>query len=154
MVPPEPPILPDEPPGQEAAHWSFGTTADVGIAARAGDAARLLAELAEALVEVITDRERIRPRESRRFRVAGPTDEGLVVAFLGEILYWQDRSGWLPHHLEVHLGATGTSTAWGTAFGEALDTSRHPVKVGVKAVTLHDLVFDRTALRASVILDI
>ena len=154
MAPPEPPVLPDEPPGQEPAHWSFGTTADVGIAARAGDGARLLAELAEALVEVITDRERILPRESRPFRVEGQTDEGLVVAFLGEILYWQDGSGWLPHHLEVHLDAGGTPTAWGSAFGETLQPARHPVKVGVKAVTLHDLTFDRRAGRASVILDI
>ncbi len=154
MVPEEPPVLPDEPPGPGPAHWSFGTTADVGIAARAGDGSRLLSELAEALVEVITDRDRVRPRESRPFRVEGLTDEGLVVAFLGELLYWLDQSGWVPHHVEVHLDPEGTPVAWGRAFGEALDPARHPVKVGVKAVTLHGLVFDRASGRASVILDI
>jgi SHS2 domain-containing protein len=148
-------LLPtEEPAGHAPTHWSFGTTADVGIAARAADGAGLLSQLAEALVEVITDRDGIAPREHRPFRVEANTLEGLVVAFLGEILYWQDSAGWLPHHLEVRLGLGRTPVAWGTAFGEALDPARHPVKVGVKAITLHHLTFDHEAGRASVILDI
>ena len=144
----------EEPPGEGPAHWSFGTTADVGIAARAADLPGLLEELAQALVELITDRGTLEPVEPRSFSLTAENDEELVVAFLEEILYWQDAFGWLPRTVHVEPLPPGRREVRGTAQGEALDPRRHALRLGVKAATLHLLEVSPDRRRARVILDI
>ena len=144
----------EEPPGEGPAHWSFGTTADVGIAARAADLSGLLEELAQALVELITDRASLEPVGRHTFSLTAENDEELVVAFLEEVLYWQDAFGWLPRTVRVEPIPPGRREVRGEALGETLDPRRHPLRLGVKAATLHRLQVSPDRRRARVILDI
>lgn len=143
-----------EPPGTAAAHWTFGTTADVGVGARAPDAPGLFAELGRGLVDLMTDISTVRPTHKREIRAEARSLEGLVVAFLTEIIVAQDTGGWLFSRFEVELEGSPPVRLRSHAWGERFDPGRHPRRVGVKAVTLHRLEIDLARGRARVIVDI
>ena len=143
-----------EPPGTAPAHWSFGTTADVGIGARASTPAELFHELGLALFDLITDVTKVRAKEVRAFTVAAPTPEGLVVRYLTELLVAQDVDDWLFSRFDVEVEGLPPVGLKVRAHGERFDETRHPRKVAVKAATLHRLQIDLSPPRARVILDI
>lgn len=143
-----------EPPGDAPAHWSFGTTADVGIGARAKDPPGLFDHLGQGLTELMTDRALVRPTEAREIVAESRSVEGLVVAFLTEVIVAQDTDGWLFSRFDVELEGRPPNRLRAKAWGERYDPARHPERVQVKAVTLHRLAVDLERGRARVIVDI
>lgn len=135
-------------------YGSFGTTADVGIWARAPTAGGLLEGLGLALFAQMTDLRRVRPRETRRVTASAADPTSLVVAFLGELLLLEQEEGFIGR--TVHASPVGTppTSVLAEVHGELLDRARHPLRAEVKAVTLHRLEFDPARGRARVILDI
>jgi SHS2 domain-containing protein len=152
---PRPPSLEgEEPPGTGPAHWSFGTTADVGIGARGRSPAELFEELGRALFDVITDLEAVRPEVERSFTVEAATPEALVVRYLTELLVAQDVEGLLFSKFRVEPDGEPPRRLRVRAWGEPFEGGRHPGKVAVKAATLHRLEIGFSPPRARVILDI
>lgn len=144
----------EEPKGSGPAHWSFGTTADVGIGARAGTPEELFAQLGEGLTALITDLERVRPSARKEVQVAAKSPEGLVVAYLTELIGLFDEEGWLGRSFSIRLRGRPPLELTATLEGEAFDAARHPVHVQAKAIPLHQLELDLVRGRARVIVDI
>lgn len=143
-----------EPPGKGPAHWSFGTTADVGIGARAPSPGELFDQLGQGFTELVTDLSSVRPRTRREVRAEADTPEGLVVAFLGELIALFDEEGFLGRQFHAKLSGDPPRSVAATVDGEDYDPDRHPVHVQVKAATLHHLLVDLVRGRVEVIVDI
>lgn len=137
-----------------ARHWSFGTTADVGLGAAASSSEGLFEELGKGVFGLMTDLKGIRPSEHHDLTVEGASPESLLVAFLSELIYLHDTEGWVFRRFEVRLEGRPPRRAVARAWGEHWDDGRHSRKVAVKAVTLHRLELDLVKGRARVILDI
>lgn len=114
-------------------------TADVGVEITAASLDALFAEAAAALAEVVTDRATVRPSLKRRFELAAPDLETLLVDWLGELVYVfeVDRQLFRDAEVTVHEGEGNGPRLEAVARGEPYDPERHPVKVLVKAVTHH-----------------
>lgn len=135
-------------------YGSFGTTADVGIWARAPTAAGLLEGLGLALFAQMTDLRRVRPTETRRVAASAPDPTSLVVAFLSELVLLEGEEGFVGRAIRATALGNPPTSVLAEVRGEPLDRSRHPRRAEVKAVTLHRLEFDPARGRARVILDI
>lgn len=144
----------EEPPGSGPAHWKFGTTADVGLGARGKDPEELFAQLGQGLTELITDLKLVRAREERSWTVRSSTVEGLVVAYLTELVVAFDEEGFLGASFDVSLDGRPPTALTVKVQGETYDVLRHPIHVLVKAVTLHRLQVDLARGRARVVVDI
>jgi SHS2 domain-containing protein len=104
------------------------------------------------LFSLMTDLRRVRPRQERAVSAAGDDGPSLVVAYLTELLQVHATDGFLVREIEVRpLGHPPTALV-ASLRGEPFDPDRHAVRTEVKAITLHQLVFD--AGRARVIVDI
>ncbi len=137
-----------------AHHWQFGTTADVGIGAEAPDLDSLFAEMARALFSVMTDLGTVRSLEERVVEVGAADPQGLLVAFLSELIYLRDSADLVLGEFEVHVSLEPTAHLRARVRGETWEHDRHRRRIEVKAVTLHQLKLDLAANRAQVILDI
>ncbi|MDE1821674.1 MAG: archease [Euryarchaeota archaeon] len=144
----------EEPPGRGPAHWKFGTTADVGIGARASTPQELFAQLGLGFTDLVSDRSKVSPVETREVVAHAKTLEGLVVDFLTDLIELFDEEGFLCSRIEIALEGSPPETLRGRLQGELYDPKRHPIHVQVKAVTLHRLQIDLSKGRARVIVDI
>lgn len=137
-------------------------TADVGIEAEADSEAAALEDAAQALVAIITGQDelhRARPDEEVRFRIEAPDKPALLVAFLSEILWILESKGilWIGGGVEVGVQDDGEHYAEGRGNGVRFDPAKHGHGVEVKAVTYHQLRFERDGqglVRVRVLLDI
>lgn len=129
-------------------------TADVAYRLRGESLAEIYVNAAQALIATITDRRRLRARETKDISVEAPDREALLVAWLNHLLYLYDVDGFLGRDFEIlelqdeHLKAR--------ARGEVYDPERHVGKNAVKAATYHHLEITRWdhGWQATVILDL
>ena len=70
-------------------------TADVAYRIQGTSLAEIYINAAEALVATLTDRRRLRPKETRRIEVEAPDREALLVGWLNYLLYLYDVNGFL-----------------------------------------------------------
>ena len=117
--------------------------ADIGFRARGTTLEELFANSAHALLSIILDPSDIRPIQSISITGAGADHESLLVNWLNEVLYYVDGR-------RMALGTFDVARVDETrvecvARGEARDRDRHPSRLGVKAVTYHQLKVARTA---------
>jgi SHS2 domain-containing protein len=122
----------DQPPFE-----TFDHTADVGIVARGGSLAEAFANAARAMFSLMVDLDRVEPREQRRIEVEADDREGLLVAWLAELLYLSEVDNLVFNRFEVDEISDTRIIA--RAFGEALDLERHNPQLMIKAVTRHML---------------
>ena len=126
----------------------------MGIWATGPAAGPLFEALGLGLFALMTDLRRVRPREERSVSASGRDPVELVVAYLSELLLLQATDGFLGRTIRVlPLGDPPTSLVASLA-GEPFDPDRHTARIEVKAITLHDLLFDAKRGRARVIVDI
>ncbi len=135
-------------------HWTFGTTADMGIGAEAPTVDDLYAEMGRALFSVMTDLSTIRPRVERSFDVEAPDPAGLLVAFLSELLFLRDSEDVVLGEFSTHVTGEHPFRLHAAVRGEPWDLAQHPRHIEVKAITLHQVEVDLRTPRARVILDI
>lgn len=122
-------------------------TADVGFEAFGRTREEAFANAARALEDLIVPLESVRPREEAAISAEGPDDASLLVNWLNELLYRFDVEGRLFSEFEVRLAensAAGRLALTARARGEVFDPSRHEVKVQVKAITYHQILFEET----------
>lgn len=126
-------------------------TADVGIRAYGKDAGELFESAAAGMFSLITNLAKVRPVGEVEVRVRGTDLPQLLVNWLQELLFLHETQRLLLR--EFHVRIDGMSLQ-GQARGEAIDKTRHELKLNIKAVTYHKLVIDPKAGMAQVIFDI
>jgi tRNA nucleotidyltransferase (CCA-adding enzyme) len=93
-------------------------------------------------------------REQRAIQCEARDREGMLVAWLSELLYYVDAEELLFSRFTVQ--SLSSTRIEAVAFGEPIDRSRHDLHFGVKAVTRHMLRLAETAdgYEASILFDI
>ncbi len=96
----------------------------------------------------------VRDSLRREVTVEARDVEGLLVAWLAELLFYVDAEELLFGRFDVH--AIDDQHIAATVFGEPIDRARHELRLGVKAVTRHMLDVSREpdGYRATVLFDI
>ena len=128
-------------------------TADVGIIAYGVDMKQAFANAAKALFSLITELDDVAEVVHRDIEVTAPDQESLLVEWLNELIYLFDTKQILFKKFDIdqfeptHLKAR--------SYGEKVDTSKHKLKVGVKAATYHMLKIDgKNGSQVQVLFDI
>jgi len=129
-------------------------TADVGFEAFGSTRAEAFANAGRALFHLVVDLDSIDPSEELLLRVEGPDLRNLLVNWLSELIYLHDAEGWLLRDFDILDLQDDSMSA--VARGEKFERSRHQAKLRVKAITYHQLAFEKTAegWRAQVYVDI
>jgi SHS2 domain-containing protein len=129
-------------------------TADIGFEAYGANLAQTFSNAARALVSLTLDLDSIRPAQTMSIRARGNGLNDLLVNWLSEVLYLEDAEKWFFSDFEMTEFTETALTA--QARGEKYSSSRHSLKLLVKAVTYHQLALERTSRgwRAQVYVDI
>lgn len=129
-------------------------TADVAYRIRGDSLAEIYINAAKALMATITDRRRLRRRETRDIGVEAPDREALLVTWLNHLLYLYDVDGFLGRDFDILELKDESLTA--RTRGETFDPERHVGKNAVKAATYHHLEITprNHGWQATVILDL
>jgi len=116
-------------------------TADVGITGYGRTLEELFLHMALGMFGLIADVTSIQPMASVPILVQADDLEGLLVAWLKELLYAAERDHLFFMNCRVHqlIPDKPNLCMSGEATGEAIDHDRHQVFREVKAVTYHEL---------------
>lgn len=120
-------------------------TADAGVRGIGATLEEAFAEAARGTFALMADLDSVRPETEVAVEAAGDTPEGLLVAWLGELLRERDVRGMLFSRFEARIGER--DGAWrlsGRAWGERIDPRRHKLGVEVKAATYSGVRVERT----------
>jgi SHS2 domain-containing protein len=111
------------------------TTADVGVVAHGATCEEAFVHAAEGMFSLITDLETIKPLQSHTVLAEGVSLEGLLVAWLNELIYLHDANETLFRRFDITAfdGRRLEAKAW----GEPVDLDRHSLGTEVKAATYH-----------------
>jgi SHS2 domain-containing protein len=127
-------------------------TADVGIIAYGSDMKGAFANAAKGMFSLITELDDVEESQKRDIEMNAPTQEDLLVAWLNELIYLFDVENMLFKRFEIsQLNETSLKAR---GYGEKVNSSKHKIKMGVKATTYHMLKIDKDNGRVQVIFDI
>jgi len=112
-------------------------TADVGIDVRAATLADLFETAAEAMFAFLIDPTQVETRAWRERRVEADDLEGLLVAWLNDLLVLLAAEEFVPKVFVIDEISDQRLRA--TVHGEPVDRSRHRFRLDVKAATYHQL---------------
>jgi len=133
-------------------------TADVYIAAHGTIMEEAFGNAALAMFEVMTDTQKINPGHREAVEVEAEDEYALLYSWLEALLVKFEVKGMVYSKFEVHhIKETKTGFKLNaTVYGEKYDPQKHPQKVGVKAVTYHQMEFikEREKVTLMFILDI
>ena len=133
-------------------------TADIAFSAWGKDLEETFVAAADATMNVmVEDLGAIQLLEKREFRLRNDALDMLLFDLLQELIYLKDSEKLLLRIDQIEIRQeNGQYALEAAARGEKIDPGRHPLRVDVKAVTLHQFRLERTAegWRTSVILDI
>lgn len=128
-------------------------TADVGIIAYGRTLEELFANAAAGMLRFLIDPAEVRRLQHRSVRVDADDREGLLVAWLNELLVVLNADGFIPAAFDVHEMSERHLVA--DVAGEPVDAARHRFRLDVKAATYHQLQIARNDVwRARVIFDV
>lgn len=125
--------------------------ADVGFEIYGKTLEDLYKNAVEALFSLIIEPGERRPEKGKRFDLTD--DQGLLIAFLNELLYLWDMEGFIPKDLSLKIESKKLT---GTVIGGIYNPSRDKIKREVKAVTYHKFSIEETndMLKATIIVDV
>jgi len=129
-------------------------TADVGLEAEGATLAEAFANAATGMYSIMVHLDRVSERVQRPVQVKAKDAEGLLTAWLLELLFITEVEGLVFRRFDVQEASPRHLAA--VAHGEPLDPQRHPKGAVVKAVTRHALEVGPIdgGYRVRVILDI
>ena len=122
-----------------ACWWHFEHSADVGVAAAAPTLAGVFEQIALAMTAVVTTAP-VAACTPVEVCCDGADAELLLVDWLNALIFEMATRGLVFGRFDVAIGPHGLSA---TAFGEALDRSRHQPAVELKGATYTALSVDR-----------
>ncbi len=133
-------------------------TADVYIAAHGATMGEAFENAALAMFEVMTDTSKVSPLEERSFEVEAEDEYALLYSWLEALLVKFEVEGMLFSKFNIskiedsNEGFKLKASAW----GEKFSPEKHPQKVGVKAVTYHqmEMIKESEKFTAVFVLDI
>jgi SHS2 domain-containing protein len=128
-------------------------TADVGIIAYGADLRQAFANAAKGLFSLITELDDVEEVTHRDVGLTASDEESLLVEWLNELVYQFDTEGILFKRFDIiQLNSTHLKAR---SYGEKIDSSRHKLKIGVKAATYHMLKVEKNnGCRVQVLFDI
>ncbi len=129
-------------------------TADIGITCYGSDIKQLFANAALGLFSLITELADIRENIQREVILSSRDREGLLVAWLNELLYIFDMEHVVFTRFEFDLLEENRLQA--RCLGNKINLEKQPMKREVKAATYHMLSIDETnnGYKAQIIFDI
>lgn len=128
-------------------------TADVGIIAYGRSLEELFANAARGMMSFLIDFSSVRLIEQRTVSADADDREGLLIAWLNELLVLLNADGFVPGRFTVR-DLTPTRLRADVA-GEPVDPARHRFHLDVKAATYHNLEIKQDGLwQARVIFDV
>lgn len=129
-------------------------TADVGLEAEGATLAEAFANVATGMYSIMVRLDRVSERVQRPLEVEAEDAEGLLTAWLLELLFITEVEGLVFRRFDIQEASPRRLVA--VAHGEPLDTERHPKGTVVKAVTRHNLEVGpvKGGYRVRVLLDI
>ena len=117
-------------------------TADVGIIAYGAGMNETFANAARALFSLITELEDVEEAVYRDIGLTAPDQESLLVAWLNELIYLFDAENIIFKRFDItQLSQTHLKAR---SYGCKVDSSKHKLKMGVKAATYHMLKIDKS----------
>jgi SHS2 domain-containing protein len=123
------------------AYWElYSHPSDIGIRGMGPTREAAFAQAAMALTAVITDLQKVQPREAVDLVCQEQDDELLFINWLSALLYEMDTRRMLFSRFEIEPVAGGIRAK---AWGEPVDVARHEPAVEVKAATYADLKVER-----------
>jgi len=124
-------------------HWEhFPHEADMGVRGVGRTREQAFEQAALALMSVITDVQKIMPRDPVIIRCEAPDDELLLVDWLNALVYEMATRNMLFSRFEVRIDASQLTAR---AYGEPVDVARHQPAVEVKGATYTGLRVARVA---------
>jgi len=116
-------------------------TADIGIRAYGANMNQAFANAARALFSLITELDDVDEVLHRDTKITAPDEESLLVEWLNELIYLFDVENILFKRFDItQLNNTQLKAR---SYGEKVDSSKHKLKIGVKAATYHMLKVDK-----------
>ena len=112
-------------------------TADVSIRAYGASMNQAFANAARALFSLITELDDIEEVIYRDIELTAADQESLLVEWLNELIYLFDTENILFKRFDI-TDLTDTRLK-ARSYGEKVDSSKHKLKIGVKAATYHML---------------
>jgi len=128
-------------------------TADVGIIAYGADMNGAFANAAKALFSLITELDDVEEVVHRDIELTAPDQESLLVEWLNELIYLFDAENMLFKRFDItQLSQTHLKAR---SYGHEVDSSKHKLKMGVKAATYHMLKIEKSnGCKVQVLFDI
>lgn len=125
-------------------------TADVGIRAYGQDVRELFINAAYGMFSLTSDMDGLVATTQHRVEVGAPDQESLLVAWLDELLYLHDTTHEVMLCFEIEEMTDTQLKGW------VQGTRLAAIKIGLKAVTYHDLKIEQTdrGYTATVVFDI
>ncbi len=128
-------------------------TADVGIIAHGSNLNEAFANAAKGMFSLITELDDVEESEYRDTELTAPDQESLLVEWLNELIYLFDVENMLFKRFDItQLSNTHLKAR---SYGHKVDSSKHKLKMGIKAVTYHMLKIEKSdGCRVQVLFDI
>jgi SHS2 domain-containing protein len=141
-------------PRRRAPYRILDHTADVGLEAEGATLAEAFANAAAGMYSIMVHLDRVSEKVQRPVKVEAEDVEGLLTAWLLELLFITEVEGLVFRRFDVQEASPARLVA--VAHGEPLNPQRHPKGAVVKAVTRHGLEVKPVegGYRVRVILDI
>ena len=118
-------------------YWEhFPHQADIGIRGLGSTKKQAFEQAALALTAVITNIDKVEPKQKVKITCQAPDDELLLLDWLNGLLYEMDIYKMLFSRFDIHIDQNRLSA---TAWGQKMDISRHHPAVEVKAATYSGL---------------
>jgi len=113
-------------------------TADVAFIAYGKDLNEAFENAAKAMFNVMTDISKVDKKEGREITVEDTDLKGLLMKWLGELIYIFDAEGLVFSEFEVKIEKQGEKYILrARAFGEPFNPEKHPSGLEVKAISYH-----------------
>ena len=110
---------------------------DIGLRAYGTTVSEAYANAGIGMYSLITDISGVKERESVEFALSGDSPEGVLAAYLNELIFRFDAHGFIGRRVEVP-DLSGSSIHV-IVHGEEFDTDRHERRLLIKAATYHNI---------------
>ena len=115
---------------------------DTGIKAYGKTVSEAYANAGIGMYSLITDISGVYERERVEFELSGDSPEGVLAAYLNELIFRFDTNGFIGRRVEVP--DLSDSSIRVIVHGEEFDPDRHERRLLIKAATYHNIKVERT----------